>query len=555
MLWHRAGYRPGTEAVATHSRRRYRLLPHNQTGMASPDPTLWLVHYSKSPARDQHPAATIQMPPHVTQQFQQRQLIQRSGQLPRKEFMFADRSSWPLIQLPAGLGRSGSSGQVVNGHRRGPSLAQEATLEEEEDVSRGDVLDFMTPREISRMRYEQHHEWMEEVLESPYATKQIIPSELGLGRKGALESFTNGFFTAPTSTTHDPVNGMVGKLGPGKAEEFTKHANAKLEEMQADIEKMKQQHIRRMEKLRRTTDLGAAERKLRNMNVADDSYKDIAAQVQNLVGRNIEPVAKVACVSRGGMQDIKPLVPEPQQYQQNPTPIAAQQQAQMQVQNQQQQQQPRAQQAQPQPQQQPQHQQQEQQPQQNVQTQLPQPQTESQPIQQASLQPQNNTETVDHGPTPAQPDQTLVVPQIPEIPDQEDIDIENNDAIDHNEDIDMGDLGDQDLPTGEGSGDNSDWHIVNDQRTGQGDHSQSDGQQGSEQGEHRQIGSSDHSQMQQAGQSRNDTPGNDFDMVNDFDDNMDTAGDALADYNPDDDLNLDDSAFGDAFHHHQQEMS
>lgn len=119
----------------------------------------------------------------------------------------------------------------------------------------------------------------------------------------------------------------------------------------------------------------------------------------------------------------------------------------------------------------------------------------------------------------------------------------------------MGDLGDQDLTTGEGSGDNGDWDMVNDQQTGQEDQNQSDGQQALEQAENQQIESSNQSQMQQANQSGNGTPGNDFDMVNDFDTNMDTAGDALADYNPDEDLNLDDSAFGDAFHHHEEEMS
>lgn len=463
--------------------------------------------------------------------------------------MFADRSSWPVIQLPAGLGRSSSSGQLASSHRRGQSLAHEATLEEDEDVSRGDVLDFMTPREISRMRYEQHHEWMEEILESPYATKQIIPSELGLGRKGALESFTNGFFTAPTSTTHDPVNGKVGKLDPGKAEEFTKHANAKLEEMQADIEKMKQQHLRRMEKLRRTTDLGAAERKLRNMNVADDSYKDIAAQVQNLVGRNIEPVAKVACVSRGGMQDIKPVAPEPQQHQQNVNALA-QQQAQMQAQQQRQYQQ---QQGQPQPPQQYQAQQPQQQQQHQAQAQPTLPQQQPQPTQQASLQPQTNAEATPSQPTPAPTDQAPVVTQPPEIPDQEDANIENNDAVD-NDDMDMGDLGDQ-VATGDGSADNGDWDMVNDQQTIQEDQNQTLDQQGSNQTGDQQAQTSDQGQIQQLNQSGNNTPGNDFDMVNDFDANMDTAGDALADYNPDDDLNLDDSAFGDAFHHHQEDMS
>ena len=553
MLWSRAGYRPGSEAMTIHSRRRYRLIPNNQQqpGMPTPDPSLWLIHYSKASPRDQNPAASFPMLPHVTQQFTQRQMIQRNGQLPRKEFMFADRSSWPVIQLPAGLGRSGSSGQLAGGHRRGQSLTHEVSVEEEEDVSRGDVLDFMTPREISRMRYEQHHEWMEEVLESPYATKQIIPSELGLGRKGALESFTSGFFTAPISTTHEPVNGKVGKLDPGKAEEFTKHANAKLEEMQADLDKMKQQHIRRMEKLRRTTDLGSAERKLRNMCVADDSYKDLAAQVQNLVGRNIEPVSKVACISRGGLQDIKPVEPEPQpvqqHYEQQNTPVA-QPHVPTPAQNTQQQQQQQFQQRQVQLQQQRQQQQQQQTP-----LQPSQAQQQPQPISHAPPQAQNSTEVSQQDSAQPAPERTPVVPNPPEIPDQENVNIENNDAIDNNDDVDMDDLGD--LPAGGGSGDSGDWDLVNDQGISQENQEQLVDQQGSDDLGSDQIQTTSRGQVQQSITGGTDTPGNDFDMVNDFDTNMDTAGDALADYNPDDDLNLDDSAFGDAFHHTEQEMS
>ena len=331
MFYHRSGYKPQAENVSSHARRRYRLVASTQMGMASPDPNLWLVHYSKATPENRHPSSQLPLLPQVAQIFQARQIIQRSGQLPRKEFLLHDRSQWPVISLPAGVSRSGS-GQAGSAHRRGASLDQQAIIEEEEDVSRGDLLDFVTPREISRMRYEQHHEWMEEIMESPYATRQIIPSELGLGRKGTLESFTDGFFTAPISPAQDPVNGQIGKLAPGRAAEFTKHADAKLAEMQADLERMKQQHIKRMEKLRRTTDLGAAERKLRNMNAADEGYKNVAAQVQDMTGRKIESVHRVHQVSKGGQQDIKPIVHQPQHHmQQNQSIAQPQQQSQQQL--------------------------------------------------------------------------------------------------------------------------------------------------------------------------------------------------------------------------------
>ena len=561
MFLNNSGYKPQVENVATHSRRRYRLIPNQQTGMGNPDPHMWLVHYSRAQAKHQLPSTSLPMLTHTAQVFQARALIQRSGQLPRKEFMLHDRSQWATIQLPAGLGRAAAAGQVAPGHRRGGSLDMQATMEEEEDVSRGDILDFITPREISRMRYEQHHEWMEEILESPYATKQIVPSELGLGKKGTLESLTNGFFTAPTSTTHDTVDGNVGKLAPGKTEDFTKHANEKLAEMEADIEKMKQDHIRRMEKLKRTTDLGAAERKIRNMNPADDGYKQIAAQVQNMMGRRIENVERVHLVEKGGLQDIRPFAPEPQiSMQQHMAALQNQQQAQVQaaqnhqrgqqIQQQyqthaQQQQQPQRQMQQPQPQPQPQQQ-----------TEQPvQPPQQTQPQAQIQTQPQNLSQAQ---PAPAQPAIPPVAPTQPippaepaqldrPVPESDDR-VDNNDALD-TVDIDMGDLGDE---GGDLDLDANDWDLVNDPQRGENSQTpqgHSDGQQQDQRVQQ---------QMQEprTQHSSENTPGNgnDFDMVNDFDTLDNTAGDAMDYGGADlDDLNPEVSMFDDAYHHHQEE--
>lgn len=441
----------------------------------------------------------------------------------------------------------------------------QATIDEEEDVSRGDVLDFITPREISRMRYEQHHEWMEEILESPYATKQIVPSELGLGRQGTLETFTDGFFVAPVSTSHEAVNGKVGKLAPGKAEEFTNHANAKLAEMQADLEKMKQQHIRRMEKLRRTTNLGSAERKMRNMNASDDGYKNVAAQVQELMGRKIDMVQKVERVAKGGLQDIKPVVQEPQpNLQQHMAAMQAQHQAQIQSPNQQQQQQVQQQQR-TQQQMSPQSQQYQQ-----SQSQQPQPQGQQQVQQtsqstdqpkdqmQSQSQPQQSAEENDLQEAMVQPAHDDEIAKSQPTPDDADSQIQNNDALDA-ADIDMGDLGDDvgdDI--GDENGDVNDWDMLNDQPSGENSQTPQT-QTADQQQEQTPIDqqSPNDQPLDQPHQIETDTPvdTNDFDMVNDFDTNMDTAGDALADYGADEDLNLDDSAFGDAFHHNQQDMS
>jgi hypothetical protein len=286
--------------------------------MPATDPALFIVHYSKAHGRDTIPANSIPIHQNVAQQIQQRRAIQASGQLARKDFMLHDRSNWPQINVPLGMGRAGP------GHRRGPSMGNEATVEEEEDVSRGDILDFMTPREISRMRYEQHHEWMEEILESPYNIHQIVPGDLGLGRKGGdLEELTKDFFDAPTTLLREAAANaeipLVGRVPNDKAEEFEKRANRKIEEMQAEIAAIKERHAKRMAKMKRTSILNTAERRLRTAPTApsqrtmstgsptdesgQDLLEEITEEVESNLGKKVERVANVKVVSRGGLQE------------------------------------------------------------------------------------------------------------------------------------------------------------------------------------------------------------------------------------------------------------
>lgn len=48
-------------------------------------------------------------------------------------------------------------------------------------------MEYLSPRDISTVRYMQHHQWMEETFHSPYSTGQIVPGELGLVCKGKIE--------------------------------------------------------------------------------------------------------------------------------------------------------------------------------------------------------------------------------------------------------------------------------------------------------------------------------------------------------------------------------
>ncbi len=218
------------------------------------------------------------------------------------------------------------------------AATHDSTIDDEEDTSRGDMLDHLTPREISTMRYVQHHEWMEEVISSPYGINQIIPVDLGLGLKGELESLTEGFFVAPTidngKGSRDP--NRAGRMEDGKAEEFTKRATDKIAELNAEMEKMKRKHARRMGKLNSGKIVIEGERRLRSAvsdptstgteiwrfegreddtgdigdnvvmapdEAAKERVDDIVADIEGIVGKRVNTTRAVVCVQPGGLEE------------------------------------------------------------------------------------------------------------------------------------------------------------------------------------------------------------------------------------------------------------
>ena len=328
----------------------------------------------------------------VRQSLHERSILQKHGQLVRKEFMLRDSANWPTINLPGTQNHSypqqvsGYPGDVISHINRsqqqaymqqqqqqqqlqqqqqqqqanaaqhgvapspakrqrhgGPSHAhasttaipapvvvQDTSYDEEEGTSGGDYMDFLTPRDISLHRYTQHHEWLEEILNSPYDTSQIIPGQLGLGRKGELESLTRDFFDAPIEATpkqifpkskgespvEDSPTPRVGRLESGKAEDFTKRATDKIAEINAEMEKLKRQHARRMAKLEKGRAFKEAEQNLRvsalelingdstkgdavQQNGVDELVKGLEAQL----GKSIRPVKDVECIDKGGLEE------------------------------------------------------------------------------------------------------------------------------------------------------------------------------------------------------------------------------------------------------------
>lgn len=383
MWLHRSGYHPPNEPAAIHCRRRYRLLPSKvPNNLPPPDPSLWIVHYSRAPPTDHIPANRIPILPQVQSMLGQRRFLQSQGQLARKDFMLHDRNSWPTINFPPQMAPQGFAGpagpyagavpgrapfypqpgqmipgaagaaqvKAPRGHRASSATMNSATADfalEDEDVSAGDMMDLLTPREVSKMRYQQHHEWMEEIFASPYAISQITPVSLGLGRKGELESLTSGFFDAPVGPSpngeskDDTDSAQVAKVEPAKAEEFADRVAKKISDMTAEIEKMKKCHAQRMERFNRTSLFKDAELRLRDAatNPAETGSEiwrlegrveiptedgtppvesveqgkpkhkvdDIIREVESAYQKQITPEPKISCVQKGGLlEKIEP---------------------------------------------------------------------------------------------------------------------------------------------------------------------------------------------------------------------------------------------------------
>lgn len=288
--------------------------------------------------------------------MQQRHFLQRAGQIRRKEFMLSDRVNWPSLpeltrqQLgpqttPRGVPQQmayptqPTPGPPAKRARHAPNQGQQpaapgipqldAAVDDEEDISRGDMFDHLTPREISMSRYQQNHEWMEEILSSAYRISQITPADLGLGLKGELASLTEGIFTAQGGDAFNqvPDKAYVGKLDPGKADEFRKRVDTHIETTKAEMEKMEAEHRETMAKFRENSLLRTKEKELRavvegsgseiwridgkvssndedagNSQISQYTVDEIVQQVELATGRKIESMPRCKRVQDGGYQ-------------------------------------------------------------------------------------------------------------------------------------------------------------------------------------------------------------------------------------------------------------
>jgi hypothetical protein len=209
----------------------------------------------------------------------------------------------------------------------------DAAFDDDEDISRGDMFDHLTPREISMSRYQQNHEWMEEILSSAYRISQITPADLGLGLKGELASLTEGIFTAQGGEAYSqaPEKAYIGRLDPGQADEFRKRVDKYVSSTQAEIQKMEEEHQKMMTALKEHSLLKIKEKELRNIidghgsahgkhqsddepvgrHVSKHSIEEVVQQVESSSGRKIVSLPLFKRIQDGGYQAPAPEPPAP----------------------------------------------------------------------------------------------------------------------------------------------------------------------------------------------------------------------------------------------------
>ena len=318
------------------------------------------------------PIATLQIQPVIRQMLAERKWIEGLGRLERKDFMLHDREHWPQINLPGNAPQQQSMygnpmmqqqqqqmnqqrfPQYAYAHGQGPPTkrprhsgpsgmpgsvdgAHDTSIEDEENTSLGDFFDHLSPREISMARYMQHHQWMEEVFSSPYASAQIVPPDLGLGLMGELKGLTEGIVEPPSAeeigkALERPNQAKEAQpftnLKKEQVDEFSRRVEKHLEEGRAEIERMKRQHAEKMAEWKKTKTLMQAEKRLRNAtweghenavpvfrlevpttnghadeSTSTDTVEDVVKNVENALGVKIQSHKESTMVEKGGLDE------------------------------------------------------------------------------------------------------------------------------------------------------------------------------------------------------------------------------------------------------------
>jgi hypothetical protein len=317
------------------------------SGPGHTDPNLWIVHYSMSDPQNRIPAAQVPPQREMMQVLQARSQLEAAGQLLRKEFMLNDRQNWPKVEFTRGAPGQPAYYNPMQANRfpnqpppnkrprqsvtqprqPAPSAIAADTLLEEEENSTQDFFDFLTPREISLSRYKQHHEWMEEIFSSPHAVGQILPIDLGLGLMGELAPLTTGLLDAPAGD-HPPLDiehsnktyavQSYHKLTAEQLKDFEQRVSEYTKNENAELEKMRTNHTKKMANLKRSRTYIRAERRLREAALGEPHDKDganaveeIVNELEKTVGATFDTRKSVVCVDKGGFVEEQQAPPQP----------------------------------------------------------------------------------------------------------------------------------------------------------------------------------------------------------------------------------------------------
>lgn len=198
-------------------------------------------------------------------------------------------------------------------------------LLDDEDTSLGDFFDHLSPRDISSARYIQHHELLEEVFSSPYSIDQIVPVDLGFGLMGELSSLTEGLFEPAKPVKPGQSAPQYQKPDPEHIKTFQTRVDEYLEKGRAEIDKLKAEHAADIADLDRTKSFTQSERRLRHVMWGSEGSRDSqppetvyhvdlnddsttsnkTAEIVDLVEKtldvNISSQAPIVCVDKGGL--------------------------------------------------------------------------------------------------------------------------------------------------------------------------------------------------------------------------------------------------------------
>ncbi|KAF3091426.1 hypothetical protein TWF103_011682 [Orbilia oligospora] len=176
-----------------------------------------------------------------------------------------------MPQTPAGPStakRQRTSQSMASAGPTNPMMAAAMdSVEDEEDTSRGDVLDHIPPRELATQRYKQHHEWLEQVVSSTHNISNIEPGSIGIELLGSwLKPLVEGIFEKDGK----PSNGQSLR---GAVSLMTERFDKNQSDLNAEIEEMQRKHQLELQAFAKMKRLGYLINEVRSIPPTPDEIK------------------------------------------------------------------------------------------------------------------------------------------------------------------------------------------------------------------------------------------------------------------------------------------